>query len=74
MLAEWDVLSEDLQLTLCRVALRRAVETLASQAEILAEEIETGGLCDRGGADALRLFAALARVNADESLPVVGHG
>ena len=37
----------------------------ADQAEILAAQIETGILDDRGGPDALRLLAAITRV-ADE--------
>ena len=38
--ADWNLLSDDLQLTLSREALRRAAETLASHAEILAREME----------------------------------
>ena len=57
----WHDLPEATQLTLAREAIRRAVDTVASQAEQLAEEMEAGALDDRGGPDALRLFAALVR-------------
>jgi hypothetical protein len=43
---------------------------LTLQAELLAAEIESGRLSDRGGADALRLLAAIVRVtgiDADSS-------
>ena len=61
----WHDLPEATQLTLAREAIRRAVDTVANQAEQLAEEMEAGALDDRGGPDALRLFAALVReVNA----------
>ncbi len=68
----WHELPETTQLTLAREAIRRAVETVAGQAEQLAEEIEAGALADRGGPDALRLFAALVReVNGTRT--VTGH-
>ncbi|MGC8524672.1 MAG: hypothetical protein ACP5M5_10350 [Acidibrevibacterium sp.] len=75
MLCDWNLLSEDLQLILSREALRRAVETVASQAEILAAEMEEGGLSDLGGPEALRLLAAVARATGSESLamPAAGH-
>ena len=63
MLADWNVLSDSTQLTLSREALRHAAETIAGQAETLAQEIESGTLSDRGGADALRLLAAVIRLN-----------
>ena len=66
MIAAWDLLSDDLQLALAREALRRAGATIAGQAEVLAGEIEAGTLADRGGADALGLFAAVARAINDE--------
>jgi hypothetical protein len=74
MLREWHALSDDVQLALSRQAMRRAAETIAEQAELLAREIEFGALDDRGGADALRLFAAVVRVggNAD-GMAVSGH-
>lgn len=73
MVVDWNLLSEDLQLMLSREALRRAAETIAGQAEILAEEMEVGTLADRGGADALRLLAAVVRVTGQDSLGVAGH-
>lgn len=73
MLSDWSLLSEQLQLALSREALRRAAETIAGQAEVLAEEMEAGALADQGGPDALRLLAAVVRVNGDECLGVVGH-
>ncbi len=71
--ADWNHLSEDLQLALSREALTRAVATIASQAEVLAEEMECGGLADRGGPDALRLFAAVMRVNGQDELQPAGR-
>lgn len=73
MRPDWNHLPEDLQLTLSREALSRAAKTLAAQAEVLAEEMETGGLADRGGPDALRLFAAVVRVGSKEMLASAGH-
>lgn len=73
MTADWNILSDDLQLVLSREALRRAGEIIASQAEILAGEMDSGSLLDRGGADALRLLAGVVRVTAMESLGQVGH-
>ncbi len=67
MLSEWDVIPEDLQLTLTREALRRASELIASQAETLADEMACGALADRGGPDALRLLAAVLRVTGVEA-------
>ena len=62
MLREWHVLSDDAQLALSRQAMRRAAETIAEQAELLAQEIEFGTIDDRGGPEALRLLAAVVRV------------
>jgi len=68
---DWNSMTEDLQLALSREALRRAAETLAAHAEVLAVEMERGALLDRGGPDALRLFAAVVRaVNQDAFGPV----
>ena len=61
MLCTWDLLSDELQIALSVEALRRAVDAVASQAEMLAGEMEAGALADRGGPDALRLLAAVAR-------------
>jgi hypothetical protein len=72
MPASWTELSDDVQLTLARESMRRAAETIAGQAEALAEEFEEGGLEDRGGSEALRLFAALVR-EVSGSDPTVGR-
>lgn len=68
----WEALPDDLQLTLAREALRRAAETIAGQAEALAGEIEIGGLADRGGAEALRLLAAVVRLSARDRMVPCG--
>lgn len=73
LIANWNTLPEELQLVLSREALRRAAETLAEHAEMLAEEMESGTLSDRGGPDALRLFAAVIRATNDDSFGPVGH-
>ena len=41
---------------------------------MLAGEMECGGLADRGGADALRLFAAVVRMEGRDDLAPAGHG
>ena len=71
--ANWNTLPEELQLVLSREALRRAAETLAEHAELLAEEMGSGTLTDRGGPDALRLFAAVVRATNDDAFGPVGH-
>lgn len=71
--ASWNHLPEELQLVLSREALRRAAETLAEHAELLAEEMERGTLTDRGGPDALRLFAAVVRATQDDAFGPIGH-
>jgi hypothetical protein len=68
MLPDWNVLSDHLQIVLSREALRRAAETMARQADVLASEIEAGTLADRGGPDALRLLAALVRSTGRDQL------
>lgn len=73
MLSDWNLLSDDLQLILAREALLRAAETIAGQAETLAEEMEAGCLEDRGGADALRLFAAVVRVTGQDNHVPAGN-
>jgi hypothetical protein len=62
---DWTLLTDDAQLHLAREALSRAAEVIAAQAEFLAGEMDGGGLSDRGGADALRLLAALIRLNGE---------
>ena len=71
--ASWTILPEELQLVLSREALRRAATTLAEHAELLAEEMERGTLSDRGGPDALRLFAAVVRATNEDAFGSVGH-
>lgn len=71
MLRDWNCLSDDLQLALTLGALTKAAETIAHQAEILADEIESGTLSDQGGADALRLLAAVVREHRQPC--VMGH-
>jgi hypothetical protein len=73
MHADWTKLSTDLQLTLAREALRRAVTTIAMQADTLAEEMEAGRLADRGGPDALRLFAAVVRATGHDDTTASGN-
>lgn len=72
MLTDWNRLSDELQLALAREALRRAVETVADQAKVLADEIEVGTLADRGGADALRLLVAIMRVSGEDTIRAAG--
>ncbi len=67
----WHALPDELQIVLAREAMQRAAATLAEQAELLAQEMECGTLSDRGGPDALRLFAAIIHAtNADTMGPV----
>jgi hypothetical protein len=73
VLGDWNLLSDDLQLSLANEALARAAETLAAQAETLAAEMEAGALVDRGGPAALRLFAAVIRINGKDRLASAGH-
>lgn len=70
MAREWTLLTDDAQLHLAREALARAADMIAHQAEFLATEMDAGALADRGGADALRLLAAIIRMNSDG--PTVG--
>jgi hypothetical protein len=53
--------------------LNRAADSIASQAEVLADEIDCGNLADHGGADALRLFAAVVRVGGKDELAAAGR-
>jgi hypothetical protein len=61
MPSAWDHLSEECQMQVAEAAMQRANEILARQADAMAEEIAQGDLPDRGGAEALRLFASLIR-------------
>ncbi|MBP0494345.1 hypothetical protein [Roseomonas indoligenes] len=69
----WHDLPDDLQLTLSREALRRAAETLAEHAELLAAEMDGGTLLDQGGPEALRLFAAVVRATNRDGFATVGN-
>ncbi|MFL1461977.1 hypothetical protein ACI6QG_07225 [Roseococcus sp. DSY-14] len=69
----WRDMPDELQLALAQEALRRAAETLADHAEVLALEMEHGILADRGGPDALRLFAHLVRATSLDSIGAAGH-
>ena len=69
----WDSLPDDVQLSLARQALHRAAETIASQAECLAGEMEDGTLADRGGAEALRLLVAVVRAGGPGLPMAAGH-
>lgn len=73
MLTDWNLLSEELQLMVSREALRRAAELIAVQADELAWEMESGGLSDQGGPEALRLLAAVVRTSGEGELVVAGH-
>ena len=73
MFTDWTHLTDDLQLALSREALSRAAVSIASQAEMLAEEMESGNLADRGGPDTLRLFAAVVRVGGKDELAPAGR-
>ena len=73
----WKSLDERSQLALARSALDRAVGIVASRAEMLAGEIENGGIVDQGGVEALRLFAALTRCASlapGEIFSQIAHG
>lgn len=65
MLDVWNALSDDLQLAIAHEALCRAALLLARQSELLAEEIEAGHVPDRGGPEALRLYAAIVRAEVE---------
>jgi hypothetical protein len=60
---DWNLLSDDAQLRVAREAMRRAVETIASHAEMLASEMEAGAIADLGGPEALRLLATMVRLH-----------
>lgn len=72
-MTDWNLLSEELQLMVSREALRRAADAIASQADELAWEMDSGALRDHGGAEALRLLAAVVRRTRGDDFPVAGH-
>jgi len=73
MLRDWNRLPEELQLAVTREALRRAAETIADQAELLAVEMDSGVIADQGGAEALRLLAAVVRFADTDRYGPAGH-
>lgn len=73
MTADWNLMSDELQLVVSREALSKASTIIAEQADLLAREIEGGRLQDRGGADALRLLAAIVRLNTSAAEPMAGR-
>ncbi len=70
---DWDRLPDDMQLILAQAALCKASDRIATQAEVLADEIECGNIADPGGPDALRLLAAVLRSVEQEPIIVAGH-
>jgi hypothetical protein len=72
-LADWQELSEDMQLALAQQAMRRAAHIIADQAELFAIQFTTRTLQDRGAADALKLFAVLLRETSSECLRPIGN-
>jgi hypothetical protein len=73
MFPDWNNLTDELQLALAHEALDRAAANVAAQAELLADEFDCGNLADHGGAEALRLFAAVVRIGGKDQLIAVGH-
>ena len=73
MIADWNSLSEPLQLYLAQQAFRQAAETIAGQADVLADEFDAGSLADRGGAEALRLMAAIVRALGPDTTQPAGQ-
>lgn len=72
-MTDWDQLSEPVQLHLAQQALREASNNLAAYADALAGEMERGDMADRGGGDALRLFASLVRSLVIDDMVPAGH-
>ncbi len=72
-MTDWDRISEPQQLQLAQAALREASKNLAAYAEALAHEIEAGFMSDRGGQEALRLFANIVRNVHGAETPCVGN-
>lgn len=72
-MTDWNCLPEPLQLHLAAAALQQASENLACCAEALADEMHDGSLSDRGGQEALRLFAAIVRTLNGPAELAAGH-
>jgi hypothetical protein len=68
----WNTLSNEMQVVIAHKSLCRAARLLARQSELLAEGIEAGHIPDRGGAEALRLNAAIVRADV-EAKEYAGH-
>ena len=73
MPTDWTHLSDELQLLISRTALLHAAQALAAQADLLAEEMDAGALRDKGGPEALRLFASVVRASHEDPYCVAGH-
>jgi hypothetical protein len=71
--SEWHGISEELQVSLAREAMRLAAVIIADQADLFAVQFATHTLQDRGAADALKLFAALLRETSAECLRPIGN-
>jgi hypothetical protein len=71
--AEWQSISDETQLALANLAMRRAATIVADQADLFAIQFASGVLQDRGAVDALRLFAVLLRETSAECLRPAGH-
>lgn len=69
---DWPSLSDEAQSALAQDAITRACLIIAEQAELFAAQFAAGRLQDRGGADALRLFAHLLRETNAATLPPAG--
>ena len=69
----WNCLTDDQQLHITRAALDFAIHTIAGQADLLAGEMESGSLLDRGGPDALRLLAIALRASSEDTAPHVAQ-
>jgi hypothetical protein len=70
---EWHSISEDLQVSLAREAMRLASVIIADQADLFAVQFATATLQDRGAADALKLFGVLLRETSAECLRPMGN-
>ena len=69
----WDSLDERSRLALSRAALDRAIGLVASHADSLARDIESGCIPDQGGVEALRLFASLTRCSSLSASAIYGQ-
>lgn len=72
LMIDWHSISEPLQLQLAQEAMRQASSNLAAYADALADEMEGGFMSDRGGNEALRLFANLVRSVHGQGMTAAG--